>query len=550
MNQQQKTEIIAFFSAHGFFKLRTEKSQETRFSELWLEFCEEFSSINTNDDETYKEIYALLKGYQAEKQKAKQARERAKIAKQESLPLSSGFDNALEHVQTLPHGKYVLTTAQNNTDTDMVMFNCLQQFCKHNNAQLIIGKMTYNKNGFQNLLTDNDEIYYSQELKPYLTDKHLSFANVFHFIGNANVLPTVKNPLSGFDGITKQGIHAIIPASKISLKVVAALKNSPTKILCSTGTITKRNYIPKKAGTVAAIEHNIGAVFIDTETSDIRHLELMEGSEYFYDLHNCYYQNKVLIAYDNVAGFQPGDIHSEKMTDENLRKTLDFITELKPKNIVLHDLLDFSSRNHHNIKDPTFLHVQHVNNESVEKDLKSVAKVLNAIVNTVRIDADIHIIESNHDLAINTWLKNADFKLDPVNAVTYLTCMLELYKHQEKEGNSNFNMLKFAYTKIGKGKHSQRLTFHEIDESVILAGVECGCHGHNGINGSRGSPTQFRTLGIPMNTGHTHSPSIYGKVYTGGVSASLEMGYNLGASSWAIGHIVTYINGQRQIIFA
>ncbi len=549
MNSQLKTEIIAFFSANGYFRLKTEKTREAKMTELHDSFHNEFFDVL--DQIPNKEIIiTILNEYQAEKQKAKQLRERAKIEKQENLPLSSGYDNALDHVQSLPHGRYVLTCAQNNTDTDLTMFNCLKNFCQENDAQLIIGKITYNKNGFQNLVTDNEEIYYDQILKPYLTDKHLSLANVFHFIANANVLPTTKNPLGGFDGITIRGIHAVIPASKIALKVVASLKNAPTKILASTGTVTKRNYIPKKTGTVAAIEHNIGAIFVDTEKDILRHIELMEGSQCFYDLNKMYTVSGSFEVEENVEIFQPGDIHAEKMTDINLNNTLDLITELKPKHIICHDLLDFSSRNHHNIKDCTFLHVTHINNDSVEKDLKMVAKVINAIVNASQDYTDIHIIESNHDLAINTWLKNADFKIDPVNAVTYLTCMLALYKHQEKEGNSNFNMLKFAYTNIGKGKQANRLTFHEIDESVILAGVECGCHGHNGVNGSRGSPMQFRQLGTAMNTGHTHSPSIYGKVYTAGVSASLEMGYNLGASSWAIAHIVTYVNGQRQIIFA
>jgi hypothetical protein len=52
-----------------------------------------------------------------------------------------------------------------------------------------------------------------------------------------------------------------------------------------------------------------------------------------------------------------------------------------------------------------------------------------------------------------------------------------------------------------------------------------------------------------MNTGHTHTPSILGACYTAGVAGSLEMGYNIGASSWRLANILTWPNGQRQIIF-
>ena len=159
-------------------------------------------------------------------------------------------------------------------------------------------------------------------------------------------------------------------------------------------------------------------------------------------------------------------------------------------------------------------------------------------------------MESNHDLAINTWLKNADFKIDPINALVYLDCMTALYRHKEEGNGDYFNMLQYAYEEIGEGGYSDQINFHETDESLVIAGVEMGNHGHNGVNGSRGSPKQFAALGVPMNTGHTHSPSIFYPCFTAGVTASLEMGYNIGASSWAIADTITYANGQRQIIFA
>lgn len=224
------------------------------------------------------------------------------------------------------------------------------------------------------------------------------------------------------------------------------------------------------------------------------------------------------------------------------------LRKYNPANVLAHDVMDFASRNHHNVKDATFMFAQHVAGNTVAGDLEKVADLLDSIWLEMQ-GGNLHIIESNHDLAINTWLKNADFKDDPVNAKTYLRCMLAWYEHLGLNDGSTFNMLKFACTEIGESGYAENFDFHETDESVIIAGVEMGCHGHTGINGSRGSPAQFRTLGIPMNTGHTHTPSICGAVYTAGVSASLEMGYNTGPSSWKLAHVLTYPNGQRQIIF-
>lgn len=557
MHNSQKTAIIAFFSAEGYFRLKSPLTQSKKFDLLMTnEFLSEFGVdfLQENSIEV-KDIFNLISEYQAEQKNAKHAKERARIEKLKNLPISAGSNKSNEHVQYLPHGKYVLTSAQNNTDIDQSMLESLLTFCKENGARLLIGRLTYNKNGFAQPDINNEDngLWYAPQIKPYLVSGHLCLGAKHHFIADANIMPTAKNPLSGFAGIVPAGENAYLPATKISLKVEAALKNAKVKILASTGTVTKRNYILRKVGATAAIEHNIGALYINTETDEIRHLEQMEGFIGFYDLNKIYTNYDCSIIGNHVEALQPGDIHAEKVEQKNIAKVKELIIDLKPKNIIVHDLQDFSSRNHHNIKDPSFLHMQHVNNNTVKGDLKSASSILDFLINTTREyseNCQIHVIESNHDLAINTWLKNSDFKVDPVNAVTYLTCMLALYKHQEKTGNSNFNMLKYAYKQIGRGKYAEKINFHETDESVMIAGIEMGNHGHNGVNGSRGSPQQFRALGVAMNTGHTHTPGIVGKVYTAGVTASLEMGYNLGASSWAIAHIVTYENGQRQIIFA
>ncbi len=99
---------------------------------------------------------------------------------------------------------------------------------------------------------------------------------------------------------------------------------------------------------------------------------------------------------------------------------------------------------------------------------------------------------------------------------TILTCLIAL----RKVAGCEFNAI-----------------FLTTDQSFKIAGIECGVHGHNGINGSRGNPKQFKKLG-KLNTGHTHTASIYGGVYTAGVTV-VYMGYNVGASSWTQTHIIT-----------
>lgn len=543
--EKELTAIVHFFSLEGLFRLKSEERQRERFDSLAESYGEEGFETPMSD-----ELFAALMDYQADQREKRKARERARLEKKAALPVAAGAETSQGHIKQFPAGRYVLLAAQNNTFVDKAFLAAIRLFCLDKGARLLVGRLTYNKSGFAqpDVNGSDDTLWYDPAISPDIVEGQISLDNFAHFVADANIIPTAKNPLSGFDGITPAGVHVVLPASKIALKVSAALKGAKTKIVTSTGAVTLRNYILRKAGAVAAIEHNIGAVYVDTREGELRHIEQVEGFAGFYDGRNYYSPDSVHYQVNNaVAAIQFGDIHAEKLEAQNLYRAINMIEEYGPENVILHDILDFSSRNHHNIKDCVFLHVQQVKGNTVANDLAILANTLDAFAGT---GVNIHVIESNHDLAINTWLKNADFKTDPINATTYLQCMLALYKHNEVKAGQPFNMLRYAYEQIGNGVYGDTINFHETDDSVIIAGVEMGCHGHNGVNGSRGSPVQFRALGIPMNTGHTHSPSIHGRVYTAGVLGSLDMGYNLGASSWAYADIVTYTNGQRQIIFA
>lgn len=540
-----KKAIIILAMNLGFFRAKNPEKQSLAIAEMME--MEEMAGVDVAFVTSILEAETLRRHVVSQNRIARSVeRAEAEAAK----PLTGGEVTATAHVKEMPRGVYVLTTAQNNTEVCPVFFAALMHYIKHMGATLLIAKTTYNLNGFQQG-QDAQGVYYVDQVRPFLIEGQISLGGI-DFVSQANVLPTAKNPLAGFEGVTPVGIDAVIPASKIALKCTASLKGGKGKRLFSTGAVTLRNYIMRKAGAVAATEHNIGALLVDTtgKTPVVRQLEMMPDSAGFYDNGEFFGANGAIELVRPVA-LQFGDIHAEKMEADNLEAMQTLIRQYAPETVILHDVMDFSSRNHHNVKDCAFMFAQQVQKNTVAGDVREVARVIDALFavdSTGEMKA--HVIESNHDLAINTWLKNADFKLDPVNALTYLQCMTALYQHIDAYGNTNFNMLKYCYTAIGGGRYANSIVFHETDESVSMAGVEMGCHGHTGTNGSKGSPMQFRALGVPMNTGHTHTPSINGACYTAGVSASLEMGYNIGASSWKLAHVLTWPNGQRQVIFA
>jgi len=543
------TQIIAFFSAGGVFKKLKPETQRKAFDDLSSDFAAEFDRDATDDD------WQVCVQYIADRAKSKRDQETAKLARQQekaarlaAMPVSGGVDCATAHIDKRKPGLYVLTSAQNNTEIDATFLASLKVYCAQHGAELLIGVTPYNQNAYRKLEDEDQVIWFDPAIREYLVDTQVDLGGL-HFVGNANVIPTSKYPTTGFESASPAGVDVVVPASVIELRVGAALKGASTKRIAGTGSVTKRNYIPRKAGSIAGYRHCFAAIVVDTRDGTMRHLQQVEGAQGFYDLDGFYSPHgfKPLAAGD-MAAIQPGDIHAEKMEEKNLTNLLDMIDEYQPAHVVLHDVLDFSSRNHHNIKDPLFLHSQFVKGNTVRGDLCTVSDVLNRIGYAAEcVGGYVEIVESNHDLALETWIKTTDWRSDPINARVYLQVADAAVAAQE--AGEKHNMLEHAYWNVGKGEQ-ENINFHKTDDSLPIAGVEMGNHGHNGANGARGNPKGFAALGVAINTGHTHAPSIYWPCFTAGVTASLEMGYNVGASSWAIAHTFTYENGQRQIIFA
>jgi len=447
--------------------------------------------------------------------------------------------------------RYVFTSAQNNTHVHTDFLKSLETYCEHNKAQLVIGKFTYNKNGFQNDTKSDRGLHYDKLLSGYLSDKQGDIIpNDLVWCGDLNILPTAKYPLSGLEQYTGKA-SMIVPHAKIALESVPTAKYDRTKIMYTTGTVTLRNYIAKKAGQSAEPFHSFGALVVEVcRDSGLWFARQVETDEsgIFQDLDTVYYPNGATGS-ARIEAINWGDIHSEKSDPVILDSCFGdggILDQLNPRFALYHDLFDMEARNHHNRKSGHFLAFQHntIGAGSVKEDIKTAGSVLDL---ADRAFCHGYIVESNHDLALESWLDSNeyDFKKDPINAVCYLDLNAHIYRSINK--GKDPETLKFSLTGYLK-KTRDNFTFLKTDQSLVIAGIEMAMHGHNGVNGSRGNPKTFRKLNMPINTGHTHTCSIHGSVYTAGVTGSLDMGYNVGGSSWSHSHIVTYANGKRAII--
>lgn len=447
--------------------------------------------------------------------------------------------------------RFILSSAQDGTAIHTNFVENLEAYAEYLDAEIIISGFTYNKNVFVKDRDPSDSMYH-KKISPYITDRRINIGKKLSFCGEMNILPTAVRPMSGMDSYT-QDRDGIFPHAKVALASVATMKGFDAKIDMTTGTVTRHNYIQKKAGQKAEFHHVYGAVIVELMPDGshyCRHLLGDDEDGSFYDL--IYYvsggnvENK---QGSTVSAITYGDIHREKMDAEAADMSFgdndySLLNVLEPSYQFLHDVTDGSSRNHHNIKDPHFMFKMHKEGtESVREDLRMTYELL---VDIQRDFCKTVVVESNHHSVLVNWLKNSDYKKDPVNAMFFLKAQYDTYWAMEI-GDSDFDIYKHSLTTYF-GNSINDVIFIPEDGSFKLQDIENGLHGHRGLNGARGSALSFTKIGSKVNVGHGHSAAILDGVYVSGVIGRLDMGYNKGPSSWSHSNILTYASSKRTIV--
>ena len=475
------------------------------------------------------------------------------LPKTDPKPIKGGRMRAgVEMRSKLRNKRFVFTVAQNNTKLHEEFWQTLTRFAKRRKARLIVGKLSYNKNGWQKVTTESEGVWYDPRIEPFVLDEQAKIAERLVWCGELDILPTAVYPLNGLDNYTGHN-SAIIPHTKMQMRSLATMKHEPAKLLYTTGAVTLRNYIQRRAGQLAEYHHVYGALYVEIDKAGnwfVRQLNADEDG-IMYDLNTVYGPTWERPAREfGRPVLTLGDIHLEKLDKDAFTGALDMIGALNPSDVFIHDLIDFQGRNHHNINDTHFLvQMQAFRKDRVEDMIRGTAKFLYGLCSAFP-ETTFNVVKSNHDEAFDRWVKSRPVFTDPVNARYWHECNAIQLRYIES--GTPFDVFAWAVYRAG---HEQgfklsdlRLRFVQEDESVLINGIEYGMHGHLGPNGARGNPKNFRQIGRRVNHGHTHSAGIIDGVWTAGVLGSLDMGYNRGPSSWSHSSILTYPNAKRTII--
>lgn len=474
--------------------------------------------------------------------------------------------------------RYLCTSAQNNTHLHEELYENLVAFAEYMDAEILVSRFAYQRSGLNRggdkaywsksyddqrmehgvndkteKLYGSDRYVWPQEVFEHVSDERLELAPGLVWCGEWQRNPTTVNPLSGFQVYTGQK-SGIFPHVKLCMESVPTSKHEPAKFNYTTGTITMRNYIQKGAGLKAEFHHCYGAALIEVDSDGdwfVRQISA-DSDGTFYDLNVRVHDGEVTTSH-RIEGLTLGDIHFERIDPTCHILTNAMISDLAPRYVFYHDIINFGTRNHHDTKDPFKRFRRHLGGEENVRD--EVNDAMDYLSEQARLwDMAKHVVvDSNHDRALERWLREADWRHDPVNMMFYMESVHAKLASISKSDNE-FHMLRHWWNEwTAGGSRVKNVRFLDEDESFIICddahgGIECGMHGHLGANGGRGNIRSFARMGRRANIGHSHSAGIVEGIWQAGASSLMDLEYNKGLSSWSHSHIITYPNGKRAMI--
>lgn len=489
-------------------------------------------------------------------------------------PVTGGSVKPLKHnVMPLPEkGKvkrYLLSSAQNNTKCFLPFLRNVEAYAKWlGDCQIMIARFSYNKNQFLNpksqkpgtiKLADEDDCWYDENILPYVVDdpsihgtRRWQLASDLFFCAEVNILPTATRPLSDLGNYTGTA-SSIFPHAKVALNSVPVMPGMNPKFTYTTGTVTGRNYVQRKAGLKAEFHHTQAALIVEVlDSGDWFVRQLVADSQgNFYD---CPEGNVIRVVAGSIEeghraeAVSWGDLHVAELPEDRMHRYWgkdSVIDRLKPKYQFFNDLFSMRSRSHHEMKSFGKMLEKHINGqESVQDEVNKTAEFLSF---SEREYCTSITVCSNHDRHLEKYLDEVNYRHDLVNVEFFLRAQLDRVLTIKR--GEEWNALKWAMETAGA---PETIRYLGIDESFVICSrnghpIECGLHGDLGPNGSRGTTANLATLGARVNKGHTHVAEIRDGVYSAGCT-SMRHSYNHGPSSWSISHIIVYPSGKRAII--
>jgi hypothetical protein len=290
---------------------------------------------------------------------------------------------------------------------------------------------------------------------------------------------------------------------------------------------------------IAENDHVYGAVIVEIEDKNIFHFRQIQSDSdgTFHDLGYKYTKDRVKEEVD--VDVVLGDLHAGDHDETVYQATKNMLIELKTRNIFVHDAFSGYSISHY---DENSIHrkskkYQENRNNFIE-EVKTNCNIFSDLLRN--ISGSIYRVKGNHDEWYERYLERGSYVNDVVNHYESLRYAMKYLEGKEP--------LVEAYKNYMNTDDLKRMNFLQRKSSYKIANVELAQHGDLSINGSRGSLAGAEKSYGNCVIGHSHSAAIFRGVFRVGTLTKLDLGYNVGPSTWTHTNCIVYSNGQRQLI--
>ena len=429
--------------------------------------------------------------------------------------------------------RFVITTAVTGCVVDKEFLASIKNYCKTNKAELLVliasDPAADVENDFIDPAIPRDSIVVSD----------VSFNSNIH-ISTIKLSAKHIDPITGLTRIGQRNGSFIYASPKQRLKYVATGTGKSSHCVMTTGAVTMpmyktKRYMSNRTSHIADHDHVMGAIIVEVKNDKIFHFRQVQAKDgMFIDLGNMYYPDKVDVC--NPEAVILGDIHSGETDPVAMNCWFQMMKMLKPKRVVVHDVFNGKSINHHEERNMILQAQLAAEGLSLASEFEVLVNDLNQLS---KMADEIVIVKSNHDEFLERYLREAKYANDPQNHRLSLDLAIALYEDYDplRRGCELFGL-----------KDIDKFTWLQRDYDYVVSRVQLGAHGDKGANGTKGTIKSLENAYGNSVTAHSHSPEILRGAWIVGTSSYLKLDYNKGPSSWFHTSCILYNNGSRQLI--
>lgn len=487
----------------------------------------------------------------------KRARSRAATKAKElldSVDAEVVFERPKQEIDQIADGDVLVTCAQNNTLPHAKAWATLRNIADHYGARLVVIPTRYkNPTSWTDPQEDRDErdnYWWHQAFQDHMVENDFDVHPRLRVMGQMRLQATSPNPLSGLEGLSRDK-SAIYGHPQVQMRTVPTGGRMP-KILRTTGSATAKNYSRTAAGKRGEFHHTHGGVLVRKAGGlfFMRHLNFSDSTQTICDV-NLEFSARGVRKAGRIAGLVTGDEHARWACERAVAATYlgprSMVAIMRPRVIVRHDVQDSYSISHHHGRDPVRRLVKRrFGYDDAEAELRLTVDHIDRTTPKGTLNV---IVASNHHEHLMRWLREADPKTDPTNAILYHDLMAEVLRRAIAAGPGAKEVDAFRAWVERWGNAQSEIRFLARTESFQIKDIECGYHSDVGTNGSTGSPTGFARLGVKAVGGHGHGPLEEKGFMRGGHLSRESSEYGKGPSSAMQANVAIYENGKRQVLF-